>query len=212
MANHYDKILLPTAYLPPIEYFVYFVNAENIHIELYETYPKQTYRNRCKIYSANDILPLSIPVSKISGNSTKIKDIQINHLYSWQKSHWRAIESAYNASPYFMYFKDELKEFYTQPYQSLYIFNTQLLKQIAEFIGCSKEIYFTKNFNKEVDEVLDLRNHFNPKKENSTFVCQKYFQVFDEKHGFRPNLSIIDLLFSEGPNTLSFLKEIALTT
>ena len=190
MSNYPAKIVLSTAYLPPIEYFAYIVNAEEVFIELFETYPKQTYRNRCKIYTANGVLSLSIPVKNVSGNSTITKDIQISSLDNWQKNHWRAIESAYSASPYFMYFKDELEGFYTQSFESLVQFNTELLKQIFDFISFSTEISFTDDYAIE------------------SFKCPKYYQVFDEKFGFQPNLSIIDLLFSEGPNTLSFLKEI----
>lgn len=207
MSNKYKKIILPTAYLPPIEYFHYLVNTDEIQIELFESYPKQTYRNRCKIYTANGILSLSIPVKKIHGNNTKTKDLQISNIDHWQKNHWRAIESAYSASPYFMYYKDELEFFFTNTFENLSAFNAGLLKQLLEFIGSTLKIKFTKEYCKEMKEIIDLRNHFNPKKESS-FQCPNYFQVFEEKHGFQANLSIIDLLFSEGPNTLNFLKEI----
>ncbi len=203
----YKSILLPTAYLPPIEYFYYLINADEILIELQETYPKQTYRNRCKIFTANGLLSLSLPVSKINGNNTKTKDIQIVPTENWQKNHWRAIESAYNASPYFMYYKDDFESFYVRRFESLPEFNTQLLKQLLGFINYPKEIKFTEVYQKKVENSIDLRTFFNPKKEN-LFQCPKYFQVFEDKHGFQSNLSILDLLFSEGPNTLNFLKNI----
>ena len=107
-----------------------------------------------------------------------------------------------------MYFKDELEGFYTQSFVSLVQFNTELLKQIFDFISFTTEISFTDDYAVDFEDKSDLRNFFNPKKENESFNCPKYYQVFDEKFGFQPNLSIIDLLFSEGPNTLSFLKEI----
>jgi len=208
MFNHqYKNILLPTVYLPPIEYFAYLVNSDETQIEIQETYPKQTYRNRCKIITANGTLSLSIPVTKIHGNNTRTKDIQISYIEDWQKNHWRAIESAYNASPFFMYFKDELQEFYKANYQSLAEFNFSLLKQLLNFMGYKKEITFTEEYTKKTNKIIDLRSNFNPKKESS-FLCPKYFQVFENKHGFQNNLSIIDLLFNEGPNTLNYLTEI----
>lgn len=206
MTKQHKNIILPTAYLPPIEYFYHLVNADEILIELHESYPKQTYRNRSKIFTANGILSLSIPVIRIHGNHTKTKDIQISYSDDWQKNHWRAIESAYNASPYFLYYKDELEIFYKKPFNTLTEFNTALLIQLLDFILCEKDIQFTEEYIKENKASIDLRNHFNPKKESS-FECPKYFQVFEEKHGFQSNLSIIDLLFSEGPNTLNFLTK-----
>ncbi len=203
------SVILSTAYLPPIEYFAYIIKGGKIYIEVHETFIKQTYRNRCKIQTANGTLNLSIPVSKVNGNHTSVKDIIINNDLQWQKDHWRAIESAYNASPYFEYYKDELENFYKKEYHSLIEFNYLLLMQVFELIGLKKEIENTKNFVPVYKDAIDLRNHFNPKKE-SHFKCPQYYQVFDDKHGFAPNLSIIDLLFMEGPNTLCFLQEISI--
>ncbi len=203
------SVILSTAYLPPIEYFAYIIKGGKIYIEVHETFIKQTYRNRCKIQTANGTLNLSIPVSKVNGNHTSVKDIIINNDLQWQKDHWRAIESAYNASPYFEYYKDELENFYKKEYHSLIEFNYLLLMQVFELIGLKKEIENTENFVPGYEDAIDLRNHFSPKKE-SNFKCPKYYQVFDDKHGFAPNLSIIDLLFMEGPNTLCFLQEISI--
>jgi hypothetical protein len=203
-----QTLLLPTSYLPPIEYMVCFIQANDIYIELYETYPKQTYRNRCKIYSANGLLSLSIPVTKKNGNHTFTKNILINNVENWQKNHWKAIESAYNASPYFMYYKDELLPFYIETPKSLIEFNIILLYKLLELIGINKKIKFTSEYNKNTSGLRNLRNHFNPKKENKSFITPRYFQVFEEKFGFQSNLSILDLLFNEGPNTLNFLQNI----
>lgn len=210
MINTFNEILLSTAYFPPIEYFAYLVKALKVNIEIYETYPKQTYRNRCKIYTANGVLALSIPVEKPSGNSSITKEIKLSKIEDWSVKHWRAIESAYNASPYFEYFKDELEAIFSSEFDTLIEFNQALINLLFDFIGLKKEISFTTDFKKEFKNGLDLRNHFNPKKENASFQCPTYYQVFDDKHGFAPNLSIIDLLFSEGPNTLSFLQEVSI--
>jgi hypothetical protein len=201
-------LLLPTSYLPSIEYMFYIIHANDVFIEKFETYPRQTYRNRCKIYSANGPLSLSIPVTKINGNHTLTRDVHINNAENWQKNHWKAIESAYNASPYFMYYKDELFPFYTETPELLIELNTSLFYKLLELIGINKEIRFTSEYNKETSGLKDLRNHFNPKKENDSFTTPRYFQVFEEKFGFQPNLSIVDLLFNEGPNSLSLLQSI----
>ncbi len=205
-----NQILLPTSYLASIEYFVHILRADKIWIEIFETYPKQTCRNRCRIYTANGPLDLSIPVSKVNGNHTFTKDIAINNTEAWQKKHWRAIESAYNASPFFLYYKDEMEEYYNKGYDSLLEFNQQLLEKTLQIIGIDKKLYFTNDFEKSLDNISDLRTQFNPQKESPPMLIPRYFQVFENKFGFIPNLSIIDLLFSEGPNTLNFLDQIKL--
>lgn len=200
-----NNILLSTAYLPPIEYFYFIQKADKIWIETHETYPKQTYRNRCKIYTTNGCLDLSIPVKKPNGNSSLSSEILIANDDKWQLNHWRAIESAYNASPFFLYFKDDISRFYTKTYDLLITFNTELLQLILKLSGINKKIQFTQNFEKEPKDKLDLRNIISPKSKFKLTKQERYFQVFEEKHGFIPNLSIIDLLFNEGPNTLNYL-------
>lgn len=199
------RILLPIAYFPPVEYFVFLAKAEDVYLEVQETYTKQTYRNRCKIYTANGVLSLSIPVTRIAGHKTKTKDILINYNQQWQQNHWRAIETSYNTSPYFLFFKEELKPFFFKRYNQLQLHNIELLKLLAKFIGLSINFCITNAYHKTVKNTIDLRNHFNPKRENESFIPAKYFQVFSNQHGFIPNLSILDLLFNEGPNTLNLL-------
>ena len=200
-----SSILLSTAYLPPIQYFQLIAGAQRVFIEQYETYTKQTYRNRCEIFASNGKLSLTIPVSKINGNRTKIKDIAISEHKNWQINHWRAIKSAYNSSPFFLYYKDDIKNFFEKPFEKLLDFNTGLLMQILELIGVDKEIVFTESYNKTLEDILDYRNFFSPKKAIKNINIKFYPQVFESKFGFIPGLSIIDLLFNEGPNTLSYL-------
>ena len=198
-------VLLSTAYLPPVSYFAIMAKADEVVIEQYETYPKQTYRNRCEIYSANGKIPLIIPVHKPSGNHTMTKDILVSNHEKWQVLHWRAIKTAYANSPFFLYYQDELQPWFEEESNKLLDFNTGLLKVILDLIGLKIEIKYSTGFTKEPDNVLDYRWKISPKKPFNEFRPKEYYQSFNEKHGFIPNLSIIDLLFNLGPETGEYL-------
>ncbi len=198
--------LFSTAYLPPVEYFVYLLKTDSIQIEKYENYIKQTYRNRCYIYGANGKQALSIPVNKPFGDKTLIKDIRISYLQRWQSIHWRSIEAAYNSSPYFLYYKDELFRFYDEKIELLLEFNSELIKTLMRLIGLSKDMCVTSSFKDTPLQMTDLRNIVSPKVVDIKDFPQ-YTQVFSNKFGFLSNLSIIDLLFNEGPSTLDYLSK-----
>ncbi len=205
-----NEILLSTAYLPPIEYFATLVQSDAIKIEIHEHYCKQSYRNRCKIITANGLLNLSIPVNKINGNHTFSKDIRISYLSNWQSNHWRAIESAYNKSPFFLYYRDELEKFYTQSYDRLIDYNSALLSLLLKKLGISKTINFSEEFLKLNNSGNDKRCSIHPKSVEEDVIFPHYYQVFEQKYGFIPNVSIIDLLFNEGPESKFYLEKIKL--
>lgn len=206
MKNKYSSVLFSSACLPPVEYFIYLVNSDKIRIENFETYHKQTYRNRYSIYGANGKLTLSIPVIKSSGHNTCIKDIKISYLQNWQNIHWKSIESAYNSSPYFLFYRDELFPFFDKKSNFLIEYNHRILELLMELTGIKKEVNYTTDFQKSPLNTVDLRNKISPKNKISSINFEPYHQVFENKSGFIPNLSIIDLLFNEGPNTKDLLR------
>ena len=202
------ELFVSTAYLPPIAFYASILKTDVYIMEKYETYVKQTYRNRCHIMSANGLLPLSIPIEKPDGSRSRMKDIQISNSVNWQANHWKAIESAYNKSPFFLYYRDEFEKFYTQKYENLFDFNLELIEFINTKIGLDKKIAFTEEYHHIPKKSKDARNRFHPKKDKSNFEFPHYYQVFEEKHGFVPNLSIIDLLFNEGPGSAFYLQSV----
>lgn len=202
-------ILLSTAYLAPIQYFLLIANAEKVIIESNENYTKQSYRNRCEIYGANGKLPLSIPIKKSNSIKTHIKDIQIDYSTSWQRLHWISIESAYLSSPFFEYYMDEFHPFYEKNFKFLFDYNLELFNHVISILDIDTKITLTNDFIPlDTDNEDDYRFSINPKRNSSLpFNSHKYMQVFNDKHGFIPNLSILDLICNEGPNAESFLLE-----
>ncbi len=202
------NLLIHPTYFPTIAHFVAISNSNSITFEAEDNYQKQTYRNRMFIYGANGKLLLNIPV-KHNKKSTKTtyKDILIENIEDWQKQHWRSIVSAYKSSPFFEYYEDDIKTIFTSPQTSLFDMNIKIFKIICECIELNVNINFTDKFNKEgtADNCIDLRKIVNSKKEINTSF-DKYTQVFCEKYGYLNNLSILDLLFNEGPNTLNYLE------
>ena len=199
-------VLLSTAYLPPLHYFYYLLNAEKVILERHEHFVKQTFRNRAEILSANGKLSLSIPLVKNSDKEI-ISKKQISYAENWQHIHWRAISSAYKNSPYFEYFEEEFKPFYNNKFEFLFDYNLQLIQTILKILRIKKEIYFSESFEKET-EYLDLRDNIHPKNINSelNFPQNEYRQIFSDKLGFTKNLSVIDLLFNKGLETNDYLS------
>lgn len=195
--------ILSTAYLPNLSWFYYFLNSSDTVIEKHEHYIKQTYRNRCEIASANGKLCLTIPLQKLSIKEV-ISEKKINYTEKWQMKHWRAITSAYKNSPYFEFFEDEFKPFYTEEYEMLFDFNIQLIRSILKIMRTNTPLKFTSEYIKNPVQ-SDLRNQINLT-DGVPFSRPPYHQVFNNKFEFIPNLSIIDLLFNQGLSTLAYLK------
>lgn len=207
--------LLSTAYLAPINYFAVLQESENALLERFEHYPKQTLRNRCSIYGANGPLSLSIPVTK--GDLLKIytKDLRIDYSLNWTKIHYKAIESAYNSSPFFLFYADEIFDIYAKKHAFLYDFNLELTQNICSLVGIKTRIEGTNEFLPSAPAGFsDLRKITNARnKENSglSFRYPAYTQVFEAKFDFIENLSIIDLLFNVGPDTSDYLRKVIIS-
>ena len=198
-----DSILLSTAYLAPVEYYIILANAKKILLEEHEYYQKQTYRSRCKISTANGIMDLSIPVDK-SGKES-VRDIKISAHNDWQTHHWRSIESAYNSSPFFEYYSDDIKPFFEKKWVFLWDFNMEIQQAICKLLEIEPNIATTDTYQTSVADLQDLRERIHPKK-NPLIETQSYYQVFEQKFGFTPNLSIIDLLFNMGNEAQLIIK------
>lgn len=201
-------LLYPT-YLPNIASYIVMAQSGACVFEICDSYQKQTYRNRCYIYGANGKLSLNIPVHYTQKNRQSTKEIQIENSSKWQSTHWKSIESAYKTSPFFEFYEDELKILFENPQEFLLDFNFECIAVINNCIGFEPVITYTKQFCKTNLE-SDYRFMVNARKE-SKIETNPYIQVFQEKHGLIMNLSILDLLFNEGPNTLNYLKNHPLT-
>ncbi len=197
-----DKIVVTTAYLPTIEYFAFIAKSEVFFMEDSETYQKQTYRNRANILTATGVQTLILPVRKETQRSL-IRDVRIDYKCDWQLKHWRAIETAYSGTPYFLYFRDFIAPFFEKKYEFLFDFNLELTEALMKLLKIKKVPDLTGTFEKEYTDKLDLRNAIHPKRE-PLLKEVPYRQVFDDRIPFTGNLSVIDLLFNAGPD-LSYL-------
>lgn len=195
-------LFYPT-YFSSIAQYVAIAKADEILFEVADNFQKQTYRTRCYIYGANGKQLLNIPVLRANSKQAT-KDIQIDYSEAWQKQHLKAIESAYNSSPFYEFFDIELAELFSRKEKFLLDFNLQCFEFIADAIQLENSIYkTTESYTK--DHTEDYRYLVNAKSKQ-VFTFDKYYQVFNEKHGFIENLSILDLLFMEGSNTLLYLE------
>ena len=203
--------LLFSSYLPPIQYLTKFLKYEKILIERWEHFPKQTYRNRCCIYSANGKLQLTIPIQHGKDEHQIMKDVKIANDFDWQKIHWKSIETAYRCSPFFEFYEDEFISFYKKKYNYLMDYNEELLKAILKLLMLNISVTHTSSYETDYPEnIIDYRSVIHPKKEkeklDNNFSPIQYSQVFSDRHDFIPNLSIIDLLFNQGPSAIEILK------
>ena len=204
-------ILLELQYFPPIQYFSKFLLYPNIVIEQHENYSKGSYRNRCHIAGPNGLQRLSIPLLKGKNEQQNIRQVKIAYHQVWQNAHWNGIKTAYGNAPYFDYYADEIKVFYEKNYEFLFDLNWDILQALLVLLSIEANIQLSHNFQKTVPTTyFDGRNSIFPKKhrqkEDKLFNKVAYPQVFEEKHGFIPNLSILDLLFCHGPEAAMYLE------
>lgn len=205
-------VIVPCCYLPPISFWSVALQAENLVIEQHENFVKSTFRNRCEVAGTNGMLKLSIPVQGGKSHRQLFKDTQISNEERWQKIHWQTLCSAYRRSAYFEYFEDKLQPFFHKEYKFIFDFNYQLIDLIFSLLKKENHSTFTADFEKEyAGETLDLRSKFKSFHEtafgSTKFTPPVYFQCFGERTGFLPNLSVLDILFSEGPHASEKIKQ-----
>ncbi len=203
-----SNVILTTAYFPPIEYFKSIVRAENIFIEAFENYSRQSYRNRCNVLSCNGVLPLSIPITKNNNIKQNILDVQIDYSTYWQRIHKNAIISAYGKSPFFIYYSDLILNSIDNNKKYLFDFNLVIIENILKILNFKAELKKTNSFIKNYEtNFLDLRCHIHPKQSINNFNKTPYIQTFNDRFEFIPNLSIIDLIFNLGTDSLLYLNQ-----
>ncbi len=202
-------VCLTSAYLAPIEYYTKLYAGKRVFLECHDHYVKQTYRNRCVIAGPNGALQLTVPIEKPAGEKCCMKDIRISDHGKWRHVHWQAFMSCYFTSPFFEYYQDDFRPFYEKKYEYLYDFNCALQAKVCELLDLQPNLIETTEYKRVLpDGIEDYRDRISPKQakeKDETFQARPYYQVFQEKWGFLPNLSIIDLLFNMGPEGLLVL-------
>ena len=191
--------IFPSLAFPNLEYFNSLTKFESISIEGFETFPKQTYRNRFYILSANGELVISVPIVKEKDFRALTNQVRISYHDKWNLKAWRAIESAYGKSPYFEYFEQEIRTFFFNEYEKLIDFNTEVLSYFLKRWKIETTINSNSQYIKLVDENLDFRVRFEISKMKE-FNSKPYYQCFCDKYGYVKNLSCLDLLFNQGVN------------
>jgi hypothetical protein len=204
------KTLLHPSYFPSISHFVAMAQSDSITFEMEDNFQKQTNRNRTYIYSPNGIQLLNIPIKHSNLSHQKTKDIKIEQEFDWQKQHFKSLEAAYRSSPFFEYFEDDLLHIFQKRHTFLMDLNFEALEITAKCLRMKFEFHTTNEYFHEIKnpEITDFRYLINGKKDHSIF--EPYTQVFDDKHGFLNNLSVLDLLFNEGKFAMDYLKSQAI--
>ena len=196
-------LILPATYLPDIEYITRLLAAgDDYIIDCGEHYIKRSVRNRTRIMTANGVLELTVPVVNANRPQTAMHKMQIDYSKPWQHQHWVAIESAYRSSAYFDFIAERLRPFYTENYTSLVEFNLAILTTLLAFLGYTKPLKTTTEYVVATENDVDMR----PKHRTTEFSTPHYFQLFSDRLPFAENLSILDLLMSEGDYATSLLK------
>lgn len=201
------NLLIHPSYFPSISHFVAIAQSDKIVFEMEDNFQKQTNRNRTYIYSPNGIQLLNVPVKHSKEAHQKTKEIRIENDFNWQKQHFKSLEAAYRSSPFFEFFEDEIRPIFEKKHHFLMDLNLETIAFISKCLRLKLNYETTLEYFQEVDanNFLDFRTLVDGKKDKSQFVS--YTQVFDDKHGFLNNLSVLDLLFNEGKYALDYLKQ-----
>ena len=202
--------LLQTTYFGPIQWYQKLYRYDHCLIEQYDSFQKQTYRNRCVIATANGVQALTVPVEH-SDDKVLTKNLRISDHNQWRRVHWNALQSAYSESPFFEYYADDLHPFFEKKYEFLLDFNEAIRQKVCELIDIHPNVEYTSEYTSDIQhqtsDITDFREVINAKhpQPDAEFNAKTYWQVFQHKHGFLPNLSILDLLFNMGPESIFYL-------
>lgn len=199
------NILIHPSYFPSISHFVAISQCDLVTFEMDDNFQKQTNRNRMYIYSPNGIQLLNIPVKHSKTAHQKTKEIKIENDFDWQKQHFKSLEAAYRSSPFFEYFEDDIASIFQKKHTFLMDLNLETMAIVSKCLGLEFDYNETTEYFHEVKDKTDFRSLVNGKKDTAVF--EPYTQVFEEKHGYLNNLSILDLLFNEGRYALDYLKK-----
>ncbi len=207
-----NTVYLSSAYLAPVQYYAKLFQYNKVYVEQWDNYVKQTYRNRCVIAAADGPLALTIPTEKSDSPKCLMKDVRISDHGNWRHVHWNALVAAYRHSPFFEYYADDFRVFYERKFPFLWDFNQQLCSLVCDLIDIHPEMEATADYRTTfADGEADFRELIHPKHDwreaDAAFVPKPYYQVFQAKFGFLPNLSIADLLFNMGPESLLVLRD-----
>lgn len=205
--------LLSSTYFGPIQWYQKLNRYNHCYVEKYEHFTKQTYRNRCQIATTQGIQALSIPIEKYDGAKCIMRDIRISEHANWRHNHWNALASAYGESPFFEYYVDDIQPFFTKKWTFLYDFNTAIMLKMCELLDIEPHIQDTTSYmssdeyKQKLPDIIDFRNTIQPKHPlvDNAFQPKPYYQVYAKKHGFIPNLSVLDLLMNEGNEAVLYL-------
>jgi hypothetical protein len=202
-----STLLIESQYFPNISYYKTLINLDILLIERYEHYQKLSFRNRCYIAGPNGRILLSVPLARGKNQRTVMKDVRISNEEKWQGQHWKTLVSAYRRSPWFEYHEESLGKLYEQPAEFLLDWNMACFEWANTVIGLNHPVAFTDVYNKDPETgITDLRDTMSPSETISAGDGPVYTQVFQERVGFMPNLSILDLIFCEGRRSLELLK------
>ena len=217
------EVLLSTTYFGPIQWYQKLYRAEEVFIERCESFQKQTYRNRCLIATTNGLQALTIPVVRDQSNRLSdtnqdqepvslIHSIRISDHGNWRHLHWNALKSAYGESPFFDYYQDDIRPFFEQRWDYLFDFNEAIREKMCELLDIQPKVSLTQEYSltsnlSPLTSIIDYRSSIQPKhpEPDPDFTPKRYYQVYEQKHGFLPNMSILDLLFNMGPESIFYL-------
>ena len=201
--------LLSTTYFGPVQWYQKLYRSDEVQIERWESFQKQTYRNRCLIATTQGVQALTVPVEHT--DRLLIKDLRISDHGNWRHLHWNALQSAYGESPFFEYYQDDIRPFFEQRWDYLLDFNEAIRVKMCELLDIQPKVRFTEEFTvyslQFINKEKDFRSAITPKhpQPDPDFQPKSYYQVYQQKHGFQPNLSILDLLFNMGPESIFYL-------